>query len=189
MSSTSVATVTSSQTVSSSTPTTTPACSNLYEIPISEPGCAVSFSGAGHQDAMEACCKSADVVSYFNNCGLYCVAADQTIKELQDCLFGEKVAYQDVFCNAANNATATNTDPDLPASASASVVADGDDDDDDDDGDDQAGDNSDDEDDGKDDGDKGSAAPRLAPEFGVSKTGLTIGALLFSAMAFGAIQI
>ncbi|RYC62621.1 hypothetical protein CHU98_g3583 [Xylaria longipes] len=186
MSSASVITTTSFHTISSATPTATPACANLYEIPISEPGCAVSFAGAGHEDAMEACCKSADVVSYFNDCGLYCVAADQTIKELQDCLFGQKVAYQDVFCNAMNNATATNTDPDLPATASASVVAGGDDDGDDKNGDGKDGDDSD---DGKDDGDKGSAAPRLAPEFGLSKTGLTVGALLVSAMAFGAVQM
>ncbi|KAI3330143.1 hypothetical protein F4824DRAFT_348240 [Ustulina deusta] len=183
MSSTTAATVTGSGSTSSST--ATPACSNLYEIPISEPGCAVSFNSE-HQDAMSACCKSAAVISYFNNCGLYCVAADQTIKELQDCLFGEKVAYQDVFCNAQNNATATNTNPDIPASASASVVAGGDDDDDKDGG--KTGD------DGGNDAkpspsDSGSPAPRLAPELGVSKTGLTIGALLFSAMAFGAFQI
>ncbi|KAI0467562.1 hypothetical protein F4859DRAFT_517997 [Xylaria cf. heliscus] len=184
----SVSTITSLNTVSTSaTPTATPACANLYEIPISEAGCAVSFAGEGHKDAMEACCKSADVVSYFNDCGLYCVAADQTIKDLQDCLFNEKVAYQDVFCNAANNATATNTNPDIPATASASVVASGSGSDKD--GDDKDGDDKDGNDDGKDDGDKDSAAPRLAPEFGFSMTGLTIGALLFSAMAFGAVQI
>ncbi|KAH8162799.1 hypothetical protein CIB48_g5452 [Xylaria polymorpha] len=174
-----------------STPTAAPACANLYEIPISEAGCAVSFAGAGHEDAMKACCKSAEVISYFSDCGIYCAAVDQTIKELQDCLFGEKVAYQDVFCNAANNATATNTDPSIPATASASVIAGGSGDDKD--GDDKNGDDDsdgkDDGDDGKDDGDKGSAAPRLAPEFGLSKTGLTIGALLFSAIAFGAVQI
>ncbi|GAW17586.1 hypothetical protein ANO14919_070450 [Xylariales sp. No.14919] len=173
-STTAAATITSSGSTPSST--TSPAC-NLYEIPITEPGCAVSF-GSQHQDAMSACCKSAAVISYFNDCGLYCAAADQTIKELQDCLFGEKVAYQDVFCNAQNNATATNTDPELPATASASVVAGGDD-----------GDNKGDDDDKPSPSDSGSAAPRLAPELHVSKTGLTIGALLFSAMAFGAFQI
>ncbi|TGJ86600.1 hypothetical protein E0Z10_g2159 [Xylaria hypoxylon] len=180
MSSTSAATVTNSGSTPSST--AAPVCSNLYEIPTTEPGCAVSFNGQ-HQDAMSTCCKSAAVISYFNDCGLYCAASDQTIKELQDCLFGEKVAYQDVFCNAPNNATATNTDPDIPATASASVVAGGDSDDDND-----GGKNGDDDNDAK-PSDSGSAAPRLAPELNVSKAGLTIGALLFSAMAFGAFQI
>ncbi|KAI1735639.1 hypothetical protein F4680DRAFT_452726 [Xylaria scruposa] len=183
----SVSTITSFNTISSSsaTPTATPACANLYEIPISEAGCAVSFAGAGHKDAMEACCKSADVVSYFNDCGLYCVAAGQTIKDLQDCLFGQKVAYQDVFCNAAVNATATNTNPEIPATASASVIADGNGSDKNGD-DNNSGNNSSDNSDGK-NGDDKSAAPRL--EFGFSKTGMTIGALLVSAMAFGAVQI
>ncbi|KAK5633310.1 hypothetical protein RRF57_009024 [Xylaria bambusicola] len=172
---------------SGSTPSATPssACGvNLYDIPISEPGCAVAFSSA-HQDAMEACCKSADVISYYDNCGLYCVAADQTIKELQDCLFGEKVAYNEVFCNAQNNATATNTDPDIPATASASVVSGGDDNDNNN----SDGDNSNNDGNGTKPSNTDSAAPRLAPGMSVSKTGLTIGALLFSAIAFGAFQI
>lgn len=132
---------------------------------------------------MSSCCKSADVISYYDDCGLFCVAADQTIKDLQDCLFDKKVAYQDVFCNANTTATATNTDPEIPATASASVVSDGDGNDD--------NNNNDDNDDSDDAAptDSGSAAPRLAPELSVSKAGLTIGALLFSAMAFGAFQI
>ncbi|KAI0105279.1 hypothetical protein GGR51DRAFT_520216 [Nemania sp. FL0031] len=172
------ATVTSSSAAPSST---TAACSNLYEIPITEAGCALSFNSA-HQAALTSCCKSADVISYFNDCGLYCSAVGQTVGDLQNCLFGEDgVAYQEVFCNAPQNATATNTDPDIPATATASVVAGGDDGDDN-------GKGGDDSDPAK-PSDSGSAAPRLAPELGVSKAGLTIGALLFSAMALGAFQI
>ncbi|KAI1427829.1 hypothetical protein F5Y12DRAFT_120492 [Xylaria sp. FL1777] len=185
MSSTTAATTTSSGSTASAS--ATPACSNLYQIPISEAGCAVPFSSQ-HQDAMSACCKSAAVISYFDNCGLYCVAADQTIKDLQDCLFGEKVAYQDVFCNAQVNATATNTDPEIPATASASIVAGGSNDNNTDGGK-TGNDGGDDNKPSPSPSDSGSAAPRLAPELGVSKTGLTIGALLFSAMAFGAFQI
>ncbi|KAI1364102.1 hypothetical protein F5Y08DRAFT_221831 [Xylaria arbuscula] len=178
-----------SGTSSVSTPSATPSAScgsTLYQIPFSDAGCATPFS-SDNQDALSSCCKSADVISYYDSCGLFCVAADQTVKDLQDCLFGEKVAYQDVFCNANTTATATNTDPDLPATATASVVSGGDDDDDGD-GDDSGDDGDDDSDDAA-PSDSGSAAPRLAPEFGVSKTGLTIGALLFSAMAFGAFQV
>ncbi|KAI3321055.1 hypothetical protein HD806DRAFT_537713 [Xylariaceae sp. AK1471] len=183
MSSTAAATIpiTSS---SASVPSPTAVC-NPYQIPITDAACAVPFgSGSNHTDAMSHCCKSAEVVSYFNDCGLYCVAVDQTIGDLQKCLFGQGVMYQDVFCNAGVNATATNTRPDLPpasASASASVVANGN---------------------GNDGGESGSesgasptpsksgnAAAGLAPEMGFSTMGFMIGGLLFSAMAFGAFQI
>ncbi|KAI1129915.1 hypothetical protein F5Y10DRAFT_236997 [Nemania abortiva] len=175
MSSTAATTATSS----SAAPSTSAACPNLYEIPITEAGCALSFNSA-HQAALTSCCKSAEVISYFADCGLYCAAVGQTVGDLQNCLFGEDgVAYQEVFCNAAQNATATNTDPEIPATATASVVAGGDSDDN---GNSDGGDQSK-------PTDSGSAAPRLAPEVGVSKAGLTIGALLFSAMAFGAFQI
>lgn len=187
MSTTAVATMTSSgSAAASSTPTAT--CSNLSQIPIAEAGCAVSFSD-GHKDAMAACCKSADVISYFDDCGLFCVAAGQSVNDLRNCLYGQKATYQDVFCNAPDKATATNTSPDLPASASASVVNGSDDNDDDDnDNDDGDGDDKDGDEESAPE-DEGSAAPRLTPGMGVSKTGLTISALLLSAVAFGALQI
>ncbi|KAI0145442.1 hypothetical protein GGR57DRAFT_298450 [Xylariaceae sp. FL1272] len=168
-----------SSTTTASTSSSTPACQNLYEIPIVEAACAVPYGG-NHTDAMSACCKSADVVSYGNNCGLFCIAEDQTIKELEDCLFDEGVAYQSVFCNANLTATATNTDPSVPASASASVIVTG-------------GSESDDASetgsgDDADPTDSDSAAPGLAPALGVTTTGVTIGALLLSALAFGAFQ-
>ncbi|KAI1195836.1 hypothetical protein F5X97DRAFT_306904 [Nemania serpens] len=198
---------TSSSTSSAASATPAPAC-KLYEIPTAEPGCAVSF-GEAHQSAMAACCKPADVISYFNDCGLYCAAAGQTVEGLRDCLFDQRVAYPDVFCNAMLDATATDGSPSIPATASASVVVagnggggkggdgdDGDGNDDDDDARDHDDGNADDEhDDGDGDGDapkasdSGNAAPRLAPGIGVSKTGLTICALLFSAVAFGAFQV
>jgi len=175
---------TATVTTTSAAATVTPAC-NANQLPISEAACAVPFGG-NHTDVMSTCCKDASVVSYFNDCGLYCVAADQTIQELQECLSGEGVPYNNIFCNAANNATATNTDPDIPATASASVVANGGDDNNNNDNNDNDGDNN--SNDPK-PSESDSAAGRMAPEFGVSKTGLTIGALLFSAMAFGAFQI
>ncbi|KAI0969592.1 hypothetical protein F4678DRAFT_165530 [Xylaria arbuscula] len=180
MSSTAAATVTS--TGSTASASATPACNNLYVIPVDDPGCAVPFS-SDNKDSMSACCKSAAVISYSNDCGLYCAASDQTIKDLQDCLFGKKVAYQNVFCNANVNATATDANPSVPASASASVVSGGDDNDNGGSGSDSSSGAT------ASPSDSGSAAPRMAPEMGVSKAGLTIGALLFSAMAFGAFQI
>ncbi|KAI8628493.1 hypothetical protein F5Y19DRAFT_476476 [Xylariaceae sp. FL1651] len=176
------ATITTS---SASLPSSTiaPAC-NLYVIPITDAACAVPYGG-NHTDAMSNCCKSADVVSYYDNCGLYCVAAGQSIKDLQDCLFDKGVKYQDVFCNANVNATATNTNPTIPATASASVVASGDSNN----GNGNSGGNGGSQSGSPKPSDSKGAAPRLAPELGVSSVGLTIGALLFSAMAFGAFQI
>ncbi|KAI1175245.1 hypothetical protein F4777DRAFT_551401 [Nemania sp. FL0916] len=172
-----------SSVTSAPTSSTTPICANLYEIPISSPGCAVSFSGPGHKDAMTSCCKSAEVIAYFSDCGLYCAATGQSVKDLQDCLFGKHVAYQDVFCNAAVNATASDGSPELPETASASVVAGGSGTGKGDGGATATG-----EDGGK-PSDTDSAAPRNVPELAVSKVGLMIGGLLFSAMAFGAFQI
>lgn len=171
---------------------------------------------------MAACCApAADVISYFSDCGLYCAAAGgKTVEALRDCLFEQKVAYPDVFCNAGLDATASDGSPSFAATASASVVVagsaggtggdgdgDGDDggDDDGEDGDrDGSGSgngngngNGDGNGDGDGDGkggaskpsDSGNAAPRFAPGMGITKTGLTIGALLFSAVVFGAFQV
>ncbi|CAJ2503045.1 Uu.00g104390.m01.CDS01 [Anthostomella pinea] len=170
----------STTTAASATPSV--ACSsNLYDIPVTDAACAVAFGG-NHTDVMSGCCKSADVVSYYDDCGLYCLAADQSVKALQDCLFAGGMAWQSVFCNAGVNATATATDASVPATAQASVVS--------------SGDSS--SSDGGDDGKGGSdssptssegAGPRLQPDFSVSKLGLTIGALLFSATALGAFQL
>ncbi|KAL6404592.1 hypothetical protein AUP68_11414 [Ilyonectria robusta] len=53
----------------------------LYDIPIKDAVCAMPYS-KNHTSIMAACCNDADVVSYYNNCGLYCLALDQTIAEL-----------------------------------------------------------------------------------------------------------
>ncbi|KAI0181207.1 hypothetical protein GGR52DRAFT_23693 [Hypoxylon sp. FL1284] len=155
---------------------------NLYNIPVSDAACALP-SGGNHTDVLGACCKSADVVSYYDDCGLYCLAAGQSVEDLTKCLFDHGAAYSDVFCNKNGTSTATATDAALPTSAGASVVvthggssdptntADG--------GDSTASPS-----------DTPGAAAGLRPELGsVSTLGLTIGALLFSATAFGAFQL
>ncbi|KAI1501455.1 hypothetical protein F5X99DRAFT_382542 [Biscogniauxia marginata] len=179
----STGTVTSTATAVSATPTSCGG-SLLYDIPARDASCAMPFGG-NHTDIMSQCCKSTDVVSYYSDCGLYCLAVDQTIDDLTKCLYSNGAAYQDVFCNGAGNATATATDYTLPATASASVVS-------------GADDNGDDNDDNNDDDNDGSAASStsspdaaagLRPDYGVTKVGLTIGALLISATAFGAFQL
>lgn len=167
----------------------------LYDIPTRDVACAVPFSvgDSDYTDIMTQCCGAADVVSYRGNCGLYCLAVDQSVTELTECLHDAGAAWGEVFCNGNGTATATAPgDAEVPATASASVIATGGADSTD--GGDGAGDG------GSEDGnadnadvpdaeDSPGAAPGLRPELGVSTLGLTIGALLFSATAFGAFQV
>ncbi|KAF7539474.1 hypothetical protein G7Z17_g12416 [Cylindrodendrum hubeiense] len=173
--------------------------STLYDIPIKDAVCALPYS-KNHTEILASCCGDADVVSYYNNCGLYCIALDQTVAELTACLLKEGAANQDVFCsgNTTDTATATAGSGKLAATASATVVVSGsesssssnDDDDKDSDSSDSSSDsdatstskssatNSD------------NAAPGvIRPQSSVSTLGLAIGALLFSATAIGAFQL
>ncbi|KAK1978295.1 hypothetical protein LZ30DRAFT_567350, partial [Colletotrichum cereale] len=172
-------------------PSTTPVCtSNLYDTPSQDRVCAMPLAG-NHTAIMSACCRDADVVSYYAGCGLYCLALGQSVRDLQDCLFDQGAGYTAVFCrdNGDVNASATatgNVAP--PASAQASVVASG-----------GAGDGDGDDNDGGSATGTGSgasatsspnaAARGLHAPGGVSTLGLTIGALLLSAATFGALQI
>lgn len=71
---------------------------------------------------MSDCCKSADVVSYADDCGLYCLAQDQTVGDLLQCMYAQGIGYSEAFCNGTANATATGTGSGSLASG-ASVVA------------------------------------------------------------------
>lgn len=107
----------------SSLAATATACANLYDTPVQDAACAMPYS-RDHVDQMQSCCKNADVVSYYNNCGLYCLAQGQSVADLTDCLFKKGAAYQDVFCRGNTTATATETGSvKPPATASASVVS------------------------------------------------------------------
>ncbi|KAK1636291.1 hypothetical protein BDP81DRAFT_394903 [Colletotrichum phormii] len=122
-------------------------------------------------------------------CGLYCLALDQSVKDLQDCLFEQGAGYTDVFCrdngNVNASATATgNVDP--PASAKASVVASGGS------GSGSGGGSSSASGSGSSSSSTSSAnaaAAGVHVPAGVNTLGLTIGALLLSAATFGALQI
>ncbi|KPM44993.1 hypothetical protein AK830_g1516 [Neonectria ditissima] len=187
-----------STTTTASASATNGACgSTLYDTPVHDAVCALPYS-ANHTDIMAACCGDANVVSYYNDCGLYCLAIDQTVAELTACLLKEGAGDADVFCRGNTTDTATATkDGKLAATASASVVvtagaSSGSDDDDDDDSDSTKTDAS-----GTDATSTSSststasdnAAPGVHPQPFVSTLGLAIGALLFSATAIGAFQI
>lgn len=137
---------------------------------------------------MSSCCKDADIVSYYDDCGLYCLASDQTAKELTRCLYDEGAKWEDVFCRGEDEATATGEGKPL-ASSDARVVDESEQKDAESDKDDNDNDNDDDDDDNKKDSD--SAAPGAAANMkgGVSVAGVVIGAMLLSATAFNDMQI
>lgn len=72
--------------------------------------------------ALAKCCKSAPVISYYDNCGAYCLAQGQSVDDLTQCLYGQHVAWQDVFCSGNKTSTATGS-AGVPTSAQASVVS------------------------------------------------------------------
>jgi len=160
-----------------------PTCNNVYVIPIQDSACAMPYSDDA-VDYFESCCKGADVYSYGDDCGLYCVASGQTVEDLTACLIDEGAQHGQVFCSGNTTATATG-DGEPPASATATVISDGGDNDDDNDND-SNDDNNDDNDDGddsnNDDGDNDNAAVKSS----VSVFGVVMGAMLFSGMTLAA---
>ncbi|KAF4980432.1 hypothetical protein FZEAL_3548 [Fusarium zealandicum] len=192
-----------SSVTTSAAATANTACTNLYDTPNQDTVCAMPYKN-NYVDMMKECCGDAKVVSYYNDCGLYCVALDQTTEDLSNCLWDQGALDQDVFCsNKTANASKTK-DADVPASAQATVLS-GDDaddtkDDKDADKDDKDSNNDKDSDDSNDSDATGtadsstasntdSAAPGLAPQSSISTLGLALGALLFSSMAVGAFQV
>ncbi|KAH6887418.1 hypothetical protein B0T10DRAFT_489773 [Thelonectria olida] len=165
-----------SSTSASATASST-ACSNLYDTPVHDAVCAMPYGG-NHTDIMSTCCKDAKVVSYYNDCGLYCLAKGQTVSDLVQCLYKNGAAWEDVFCrgNASASATATGEDK-IPASASASVISSG-----------KSSKTKSSESDSTATSSEG-AAPGVKPHSGVSTLGLTIAGLVFSATLFGALQV
>ncbi|ETS74049.1 hypothetical protein PFICI_13915 [Pestalotiopsis fici W106-1] len=153
----------------------------LYDIPVQDAACALPYGG-NHTDIMSACCKSADVISYYGDCGVYCLALDQSVADLTSCLFDQGAADQDVFCRGNTTATATGSGDSVPTSASASVVASAT-------GDSSSGSGTSTGSGSASETSKSAAAPRSQAAVGVTTLGLTIGALLFSATTLGAFAL
>jgi hypothetical protein len=166
-------------------------CTGVYNTPNQDNVCAMIYKGNA-TDIMSKCCGDAQLVAYQNDCGVYCVAIDQTIGELSDCLYSNGAPDANVFCSG-NKTTTKTEDAKVPASAQASVI-DGDDDDDKDDDEtasatgtstktgssSSASETS---------SETGNAAAGLAPKSAFNTVGLAIGALLFSSIAAGAFQL
>ena len=171
-----------STTTTSVSPSASSTCGvNLYDTPVRDAVCAMSYSDENIK-YMQACCKDADIVSYYDDCGLYCQALDQTIDDLTSCLYDEGAAYQDVFCTGANNATATSDGEPLPSSTSR-VIGDDDDSNDDSNNDDNSDDSNDsNNDDNSDNSDSSNDDDSAAPRSGANVFSFAIGTLLLSVM-------
>ncbi|KAF4973616.1 hypothetical protein FSARC_156 [Fusarium sarcochroum] len=174
----------------SSVAATKTACAGIYDTPNQDNVCAM-FRKDNHTDIMRECCGDAKIITYADDCGVYCVALDQTIDQLSKCLY-DNGAPDDkgVWCSG-NSKTTKTQDAKIPATAKASEISKDDDKDDDDD----------DKDKDKDDdkststasssksSETGNAAAGIIPQAGMSTLGLAIGALLFSSMAIGAFEL
>jgi hypothetical protein len=101
-------TITTTSTSSAVSPTPTSCGAGVYEIPTTDAACAVPQQG-NYSDIMKQCCGVATVQSYDNNCGLYCLAQDQSVGNLTSCLTTHGAKDSLVFCNQNQSATATAT--------------------------------------------------------------------------------
>ncbi|KAM0544536.1 hypothetical protein ACHAPJ_011753 [Fusarium lateritium] len=171
----------------SSVAATKTACAGIYDTPNQDSVCAM-YRKDNHTDIMRECCGDAKIINYDDDCGIYCVALDQTIDQLSKCLYDHGATDEKGVWCSGNPKTTKTQDAKVPASAKASALSKDDDKDDDKD-----------KDKDKDDDDKetstassskssetGNAAVGVIPQTSISTLGLAIGALLFSSMAIGA---
>ena len=79
---------------------------STFVLPTKDAACGLPNS-SDNSAAMDKCCKPASVKSYSGDCGLYCLAKDQSLRDLLSCLTDNGVNNGDVFCNDRLNATAT----------------------------------------------------------------------------------
>lgn len=159
--------------------TTAKSCINVYNTPVDDIACAVPFT-EDNVDHMSKCCKEADVISYYDDCGLYCLALGQSADDLTQCLYDEGLKYSEVFCrdNGTASATATGGGKLMP---SASVVAESDEK--------KEKDDDKEKEENKEEDDDDSAGAIARPQGHTTVVGVVIGTLLFSATAFGAALI
>ncbi|KAL4734653.1 hypothetical protein BDV11DRAFT_197741 [Aspergillus similis] len=95
-------------TTTAATPATSTCAPKLYEIPTHDAACAMPNSNSSYADLMSSCCSTASVISY-SDCDFYCLAQNQTVGELAECLIKGSRAGE-VWCNTNASATATATE-------------------------------------------------------------------------------
>lgn len=172
-----------SQTTTTGSPSPTGACGNLYDTPVRDAVCAMPFNET-NINFMSACCKDAEIVSYYDDCGLYCLAEGQSVEDLIQCLYDEGAEWEDVFCRGSEQATATGNGRPLESSDSRVVE--------DDEREDASSDDNKDEDNEEDDGERNetdsndldSAATTIGPKAALTVSGVLTGALLLCGTLF-----
>ncbi|CAG7926370.1 unnamed protein product [Penicillium olsonii] len=97
-----------STTTSSVSATSTACGSGVWQIPTTDAACAAVIRG-NVTDVMDQCCDDASTHKYDNDCAIYCLAQGQDVGKLQTCITSKSGNFNDVFCNAGLNATATST--------------------------------------------------------------------------------
>lgn len=96
----------STTTATAASATATVCGATVYQIPVVDAACGAKLSG-NMSSVFDTCCKGDSPVKYDNDCGIYCLAQEQTVQELSDCLMSKSNNYRDVFCEGKQNATAT----------------------------------------------------------------------------------
>ncbi|KAL2849837.1 hypothetical protein BJY01DRAFT_245775 [Aspergillus pseudoustus] len=136
-------------------------------LPVQDAAC--GLPSAGNASAiMDKCCGIADVTSFNDDCGLYCLAQGQNVGDLLHCIEDAGAIPGQFFCTANQTATATAAPPSQTS----------DNDDDDDNNSTSTSDN-----DAAEPSESDNAGLRLSQP--VSKTGLGVIAMLFCSALFG----
>ncbi|KAA8650176.1 hypothetical protein EYZ11_008507 [Aspergillus tanneri] len=89
-----------------------PTCAGFWELPTKDVACALPNNGNA-SDILDKCCKRASVTKYDDGCGIYCLAQEQSAKDLTNC-FREQGAIDGHFFCSGGNASHTASAP-LPS--------------------------------------------------------------------------
>lgn len=96
--------------MSSTTSSTSAAASctgNAWVLPVQDVACAVKTDTGNYSSIMEKCCGVAEVQSYNDDCGLFCLAQGQDGNALLDCIGSNGAEDGDYFCGGNLTQTAT----------------------------------------------------------------------------------
>ncbi|KAL3462689.1 hypothetical protein BJX64DRAFT_288153 [Aspergillus heterothallicus] len=159
----------SSTTTSSAAASTCTGGVSSWILPVQDAACGLPSSG-NYSTIMDKCCGVADVDSFNDDCGLYCLAQGQSVGDLLSCIEDSGATPGEFFCSGNMTATATAAVP--------SQTGDNDDDDDNDSDPSSTSDS-----DAAEPSETDNAGVRL--EQPVSKTGLGVLAMLFCSALLG----
>ncbi|KAL4735436.1 hypothetical protein BDV11DRAFT_208505 [Aspergillus similis] len=108
---------TTSTSTSTSTAATATCTGNAWVLPVQDVACAVRSTSGNYSSIMDKCCGVAEVKDYNDDCGLYCLAQEQSGQDLLDCIQSNGASDSDVFCGGNLTQTATAA---VPSSTSGS---------------------------------------------------------------------